>query len=39
MVISEDTRKRLVAFLYQIYKEDTTCVELNELLDRLEKGE
>lgn len=37
MVISEDTRKRLIKFLYESLNQDTTNVEINELLDRLEK--
>lgn len=37
MIISEDTRKKLVAFLYRQLEQDTTNVEINDLLDRLEK--
>lgn len=38
MVISEETRKKLVAFLYKQLEQDTTSVEINELLDRLERN-
>lgn len=38
MNISEETRQRLIKFLYREYEKDTTNVELNELLDELEKG-
>lgn len=37
MIISEETRKKLVAFLYRQLEQDTTNVEINDLLDRLEK--
>lgn len=36
MKINEDTRKKLVAFLYKQLEDDNTCVEFNELLDILE---
>ncbi len=36
MEITEGTRRRLLAYLYKEYEKDTTCVEVNELLDILE---
>ena len=35
----EEVRQRLIKFLYQEYDKDTTCVEVNELLDILEERE
>ena len=37
-VISEDIKKRLEAFLYQELEYDTTSVEVNRLLDALERA-
>lgn len=36
MHISEETRKRLVKFLYRELEVDSSNVEINELLDELE---
>lgn len=37
-VISGETKKRLEKFLYRELEPDTTCVEINELLDLLENA-
>lgn len=36
MYITEDTRKRLIRYLYRDLDTDSTSVETNELLDILE---
>ena len=39
MEITKELKDRLVKFLYRELEQDTTNVEINELLDELEKGE
>lgn len=35
--ISKETKQRIIAYLYKELEMDTTNVEVNELLDELEK--
>ena len=39
MEITKELKDRLVKFLYRELEQDTTNVEINELLDELEKGD